>query len=89
MMSDDWFSRSSGVLIAGLLSLALAFFIEGRGWWNGLFGLVGVVLLAAWAFPASRPWGTWMRERRWIGDRRRSAMPVGVERRQLERRAAA
>jgi hypothetical protein len=88
-MSDNWFSRPTAVLMPGLISLALGFFIEGRGWWNGVFGLVGVALLAAWVFPASRPWGEWMRERRWIDDRRRSAMPVGVERRQFERRAAA
>jgi len=88
-MNNPWFSRSPLLLILGLIALALGFFIEWRGWWNGLFGLVGVALLAAWVYRASQPWGTWMRDRRSASfDRRRRAIPVGVERRFVERRAA-
>jgi len=88
-MVDSWFMRSPVLLVLGLISLALGFFIEWRGWWNGLFGIVGVALVAAWVLRATRPRGAWMRERRWHADRRQEALPVGVERRYLgERRAA-
>lgn len=88
-MGNSWFARSPLLLALGLIALALGLFIESRGWWNGVFAIVGVALVAAWVYRPSRPWGTWMRERRWIDERRREAMPVDVERRQLERRAMA
>lgn len=82
-------SRSPVLLVVGLVALALGFFIQSRGWWNGVFGMFGVVSLAAWVYGSGPAWGAWMRERRWVADRRRRTMRVGVERRHFERRAAA
>lgn len=81
--------RSPVLLVTGLVALALGFFLQWRGWWNGVFELVGVVFLVAWVYGSTPAWGAWMRERRWVADRRRRAMRVGVERRHFERRAAA
>jgi hypothetical protein len=88
-MDTNGSPRSRLLLGLGLVALALGFFVAGRGWWNGLFSVAGVVLLAAWMFGASQPWGLWMRERRWITDRRQRSVTVAAERRQIERRAAA
>jgi hypothetical protein len=88
-MGTGWFARSPLLLALGLIALALGFFIQWRGWWNGLFGLVGVALIAVWVYRASQPWGTWLRDRRRLSERRRQPIRVGVERRYLaERRAA-
>jgi hypothetical protein len=89
MTLNRWLSRSPRLLAAGLIALALGFFIEWRGWWNALFGVVGVALIAIWTLadttaPAARPGD----RRSSLPDRRRHAMPVGVDRRTLHARRA-
>ena len=86
----DWLPRSPLLLAFGLVAIALSFFVESRGWWNGVFGLVGVTLLAIWVYRASKPGLLWRRERRSVlFNRRRRTISVALERRHMERRIAA
>ena len=86
----DWMPRSPLHLAVGLVAIALSFFVEWRGWWNGVLGLVGVTLLAMWVYRASKPGLPWWRERRsLLLNRRRRTMRVALERRHGERRLAA
>jgi hypothetical protein len=90
MRLSRWFSRSPGLLSAGLVALGLGFFIEGRGWWNALFDIIGVALIAIWSVAGDAPPRRQADRRLSLPDRRQHAIAVRLERRTWrERRALA